>query len=257
MTTGPERRTVEWSIQEVARAAGTTSRTLRHYQDVGLLVPSRTGHNGYRYYDGGCLLRLQRILLLRGLGLGLPGIAAVLEGSADTTEALRGHLELLLQEKERLDRQIESVRTTIRKTERGEELMAEEMFKGFDHTQYKEEVEERWGKDAYARGDRWWRGLTEAERSAWQERSRRLMQDWIAAADSGAAPDSAEAQELARRQLDWLTGANGGQDVPYGYFTGLGEMYVADPRFGANYGGETRASFVRDAMQVYADRHLA
>jgi MerR family transcriptional regulator, thiopeptide resistance regulator len=257
MTTRPDTGRTEWSIQEVARAAGTTSRTLRHYQDVGLLAPSRIGHNGYRYYDGGCLLRLQRILLLRGLGLGLPEISMVLAGSADAAEALRGHLELLLREKDRLERQIESVRTTIGKTERGEQLMAGEMFNGFDHTQYREEVEERWGKDAYAKGARWWRGLSEAERSAWQERSRRLMQDWVAAADSGAAPDSAEAQELARRQFDWLAGANGGQYVSYGYFTGLGGMYVADPRFGANYGGEAGASFVRDAMKVYADRHLA
>lgn len=257
METRPDTGTAEWSIQEVAKAAGTTSRTLRHYQEVGLLVPSRIGHNGYRYYDGGCLLRLQRILLLRGLGLGLPAIAAVLAGGADTAEALRGHLELLLQERDRLGRRIESVRTTIRKIERGEEPMAEEMFKGFDHTQYKEEVEGRWGKDAYAKGDRWWRGLTEAERSDWQDRSRRLMQDWVAAAGAGTAADSEEAQDLARRQFEWLAGANGGQEVSYGYFTGLGGMYVADPRFAANYGGEAGASFVRDAMQVYADRHLA
>jgi hypothetical protein len=45
--------------------------------------------------------------------------------------------------------------------------------------------------------------------------------------------------------------------VGYGYFTGLGELYVADPRFGANYGGPAGAGFVRDAMKVYADRHLA
>ncbi|QFV00149.1 hypothetical protein KDY119_03684 [Luteimicrobium xylanilyticum] len=38
----------ERSIQEVARLASTTSRTLRHYHDVGLLHPSRIGSNGYR-----------------------------------------------------------------------------------------------------------------------------------------------------------------------------------------------------------------
>ncbi|HSU47497.1 MAG TPA: MerR family transcriptional regulator, partial [Arthrobacter sp.] len=62
----------DWSIQDVARLAGTTSRTLRHYDDIGLLKPSRVGSNGYRYYDGAALLQLQRILLLRELGLGLP-----------------------------------------------------------------------------------------------------------------------------------------------------------------------------------------
>ena len=40
------------------------------------------------------------------------------------------------------------------------------------------------------------------------------------------------------------------------YFVGLGEMYVADPRFGANYGGTDGATFVRDAMKAYADRNL-
>lgn len=82
---------MEWSIQEVARAAGTTSRTLRHYQEIGLLEPSRVGHNGYRYYDDGSLLTLQRILLLRQLGLGLPEIAKVVHGRTETTAALRGH----------------------------------------------------------------------------------------------------------------------------------------------------------------------
>jgi DNA-binding transcriptional MerR regulator len=39
---------MDWSIQDVARLAHTTSRTLRHYDDIGLLVPSRVGGNGYR-----------------------------------------------------------------------------------------------------------------------------------------------------------------------------------------------------------------
>jgi DNA-binding transcriptional MerR regulator len=78
---------MEWSIQEVARVSGTTSRTLRHYDDIGLLKPARVGSNGYRFYDPGALARLQRILLLRGLGLGLPDIRRVLDGQADDVTA--------------------------------------------------------------------------------------------------------------------------------------------------------------------------
>ena len=70
----------EWSIQELSREAGVTSRTLRHYDDVGLLPPSRTGRNGMRFYDSDALVRLQRILLLRDLGLGLPAIRDALGG---------------------------------------------------------------------------------------------------------------------------------------------------------------------------------
>ncbi len=74
----------DWSIQEIARLAGTTSRTLRHYDDIGLLPPSRIAPNGYRHYDAAALVRLQRILLLRELGLGLPQIAEVLGPSTSS-----------------------------------------------------------------------------------------------------------------------------------------------------------------------------
>jgi DNA-binding transcriptional MerR regulator len=252
---------MEWSIQDIARLAGTTSRTLRHYGDIGLLAPSRIGGNGYRYYDEDALSRLQRILLLRELGLGLPAIAEVMAGQRDNARALLGHLEWLRQEKNRLDRQIASVEITIRKMEGGEQLMAQEMFDGFDHTQYKEEVEERWGKDAYAKSDAWWRSKTPEEKSGWQARQKALSADWIAAAEAGVAPESAEAQALAQRHFDWLSGipgtpGGGTSGPPKAYFVGLGEMYVADARFAAHYGGAEGATFVRDAMRIYAERNL-
>jgi DNA-binding transcriptional MerR regulator len=251
---------MDWSIQEIAKIAGTTSRTLRHYDDIGLLRPSRTGHNGYRYYNSAALVQLQRILLLRELGLSLPVISDVLRQETDAVRALGGHLGWLQQEQARLARQAASVRQTIESLKGDGELVAEKMFDGFDHTQYKDEVEERWGKDAYAHGDSWWRGMSAEEKQAWRQGSQDLAADWIRAAGSGAPADSAEAQDLARRHVDWLTAipgtpASGGGDRK-GYVVGLGEMYVADPRFAANYGGEAGAGFVRDALRIYAERNL-
>ena len=139
--------------------------------------------------------------------------------------------------------------------------MAENMFDGFDHTQYKEEVEQRWGKDAYASGDSWWRGMSAADKASWKERLAALQRDWIAASEGGLAPESPEAQDLARRHVQWLASVPGtpastpGGDVK-GYVRGLGEMYAADPRFGANYGGDVGAAFVRDALAIYAERSL-
>jgi MerR family transcriptional regulator, thiopeptide resistance regulator len=256
-----ERTTTERSIQEVARLAGTTSRTLRHYDDVGLVRPSRVGANGYRYYDADALVRLQRVLLLRGLGLGIPAIAEVLAGQTDDAHALEGHLRWLHDERERLGRQIASVERTIRSMEGGEQIMAEQMFDGFDHTQYEAEVTERWGAEAYRAGDRWWRSLSADERAAWKARVALLQSDWIAAWESGTAPDSDVAQALAQRQYDWLSGTPGTPQTADGhptkaYFTGLGDMYVADPRFGRHYGGAEGAAFVRDAMRVYAEANL-
>jgi DNA-binding transcriptional MerR regulator len=249
---------MEWSIQDLARSAGTTSRTLRHYGDIGLLTPSRVGSNGYRYYDQESLVRLQRILLLRDLGLGLPAIAEVLEGQRDTTSALRTHLELLEQERQRLGRQIESVRTTLRKTEGGEQLMAEEVFDGFDHTQYEQEVTERWGREAYEKGDRWWRSLTEADKKAFQQRQLDIAKDFARACRSGESPDSDEVQAITRRQFDWITVGWQGSQPSAEQFACLGQMYVDDPRFTATYDrhGEGTAEFIRDAMKVYSERNL-
>lgn len=105
---------MQWSIRDIARLSGTTSRTLRHYDDIGLLPPSSIGANGYRYYDEAALTRLQRILMLRELGLGLPAIAEVLAGQTDDARALVAHLHWLEQERERVQRQIASVTTTIK-----------------------------------------------------------------------------------------------------------------------------------------------
>ncbi|MHC5701147.1 MerR family transcriptional regulator [Streptomyces tirandamycinicus] len=246
---------MEWSIQEIARKAGTTSRALRHYGELGLLPPSRIGGNGYRYYDQDALVRLQRILLLRELGLGLPAIAQVLDGQRDTATALRTHLRLLEQERERIGRQIASVRTTLDRTEKGEELMAEEVFDGFDHTRYEEEVTERWGRAAYEKGDRWWRSLSEREKRDFQDRQVAIARDFGQALRDGLAPDGEEAQAIARRHCEWLSAT---VTPTRSYVIGLGEMYVADPRFTATYDrhGEGTAAFVRDALKVYAERHL-
>lgn len=251
----------EWSIQEIARLTGTTSRTLRHYDAIGLLPPTRVGHNGYRWYSGDTLVRLQRILVLRGLGLSLPEVEQALRDEHDALVALRDHLHRLRQEQRRLVRQAASVERTIAALEGGGRLMAEEMFDGFDHTQYQEEVEQRWGKDAYASSDAWWRGMSETDRAGWKALAARLGADWTAAASSGVQADSAEAQALAQRHADWLAGIPGTPGHGTGrpakeYLLGLGDMYVADPRFAASYGGEQGATFVRDALRVWAEANL-
>ncbi|MFD5784748.1 MerR family transcriptional regulator [Streptomyces sp. NPDC126933] len=246
---------MEWSIQDIAKKAGTTSRTLRHYGELGLLEPSRTGANGYRYYDQDALVRLQRILLLRELGLGLPAIARVLGGQQDTAAALRTHLGLLEQERERIGRLITSVRTTLRKTATGEELMAEEVLDGFDHTQYEQEVTQRWGREAYAKSDRGWRSLSERERQRFQEQHEEIARDWGRTRAAGLGAGSDEAQAVARRHCAWLSVTVA---PTKSYVIGVTAMYVDDPRFAAAYEkyGEGTAVLVRDAMKVYAERHL-
>lgn len=252
---------MERSIVDIARIAGTTSRTLRHYDDVGLLAPTRVGSNGYRYYDENALLRLQRILLLRQLGLGIPAIAEALAPatrSDATAGALQVHLELLEEERDRLARQIASVRSTIRKLEGGEQLMAEEMFDGFDSTKYKDEVTQRWGADSYAKSDAWWRAKSKDEQRAYQAQHAAIAADYSAARAAGEPAEAASVQSIVARHVDWLNLAAEftGGEITASRLLVYGDMYVGDPRFAKNYGGLDGAEYVRDAFRYYAAQSL-
>ncbi|QWT23685.1 MerR family transcriptional regulator [Subtercola sp. PAMC28395] len=243
---------MEWSINDVARLACTTSRTLRHYDSLGLLAPSRVGSNGYRYYDEAALARLQRILLLRELGVGLPSIAEILANRGNNGDALRSHLRGLHQQKERLDRQIDSVELTISRMERGEELVAEEMFEGFEHTQYKIEVEHNWGAEAYAQSSRWWNSLTTDGRTDHAREQHSIQDAFTAAHGASLGVDSSTVHEIVKRHFDWITAAWGGASPTSEQFVGIADMYVADERFSVNYGGIDGARYVRDAMIAFA-----
>ena len=248
---------MQWSIQQIARLSGTTSRTLRHYDDLGLLPPSSIGANGYRHYDEAALTRLQRILMLRDLGLGLSTIAEVLAGQTDDAAALTTHLGALREERDRLERQIASVTTTVRKMEGGEQLMAEEMLDGFDHTAHQGEVTERWGGDAYARGDRWWRGLGAEGQARYRAETAELQSGFAEALERATSVDDPAVQSLVARHYAWIRESWGGVAPTAVAYLGLSDMYVADPRFAKHYGGIEGAEYVRDAMRVYAASELA
>jgi MerR family transcriptional regulator, thiopeptide resistance regulator len=91
-------------IGTVARAAGMTVRTLRHYDEIGLLVPSGRTEGGYRLYSDADVRRLYRIVALRRLGFALGDVAAVLDRDGDDPRPLvRAQID-------RLDEQIEASR---------------------------------------------------------------------------------------------------------------------------------------------------
>jgi DNA-binding transcriptional MerR regulator len=91
-----------YGIGTVARLAQVSVRTLRHYDEIGLLVPAWVDpQSGYRWYDPEQLHRLHRILVLRDLGVSLAEIGTLLDADV-TIEQLRGIL--LLREAEARER---------------------------------------------------------------------------------------------------------------------------------------------------------
>ncbi|CAL9375827.1 HTH-type transcriptional activator TipA [Nocardiopsis dassonvillei] len=136
-----------WSSGQVCRMTGVSSRTLRYYHRIGLLRPARVGPGGVRHYGRAELLRLQRILLMRGLGLSLAGIAAVLDADRDPAGALRTHLRDLLAERDRIDTLVTTVRRTLDALEEEGTMGAldpETLFAGFDTAAYTERARTQW-----------------------------------------------------------------------------------------------------------------
>ena len=113
----------QWKIGEVAKRTGLTVRTLHHYDEIGLLVPSGRTGAGYRLYGDADLARLYRILALRGMGFSLDVIGDVLgHQGGDPRPAIRDHLDRL-EEQLALTQQLRSrIMCVLDALDRGEEL---------------------------------------------------------------------------------------------------------------------------------------
>lgn len=120
-----------------------------------------------------------------------------------------------------------------------------------DHESHSAEVIERWGQKAYDIANSWWSGLDVSARNDFLRESSDLSAAWIQAAAT-AAVDSDEVRALVLRHSQWITRAWGGVEPTREQLVGLGDMYVADERFAANYGGAAGAQFVRDAIALHA-----
>ncbi|MFI6027517.1 MerR family transcriptional regulator [Amycolatopsis magusensis] len=250
-------------VGRVAELAGVTVRTLHHYDEIGLLIPSGRSAAGYRRYSDADVDRLQRILVYRELGFPLETIAAIVdEPSGDPVGHLEHQRELLHERIERLRCMVASVEHVLEAKKMGEALTPEEkleVFGGFREPEgYAEQAAARWG------GTPEWQWAQEnAEprtKEDWAE-AERVRRDWVerllALLDAGAAPDSEAAMDLAeehRRMLGAFMGECG-----YEMHRNVTALYVTEP---VQLGFLVRepdqrpglAEFVRDAVVANSAR---
>ncbi len=103
-----------YTVHEPAAMAGISARTLRHYDAIGLLKPSRLRAAGYRFYGPAQVDQFQHILFYRELGLGLTAIRQVLyDPGFDSIEALKMHREQLLTKRQHVNQLIANLDRTI------------------------------------------------------------------------------------------------------------------------------------------------
>ncbi|MFF8378341.1 MerR family transcriptional regulator [Streptomyces sp. NPDC015661] len=251
-----------WSIADVARMSGVTSRTLRHYDEIGLLEPAWTASDGHRHYEEPQLLRLQQILLMRELDLGLREIREVLDSGADRVTVLREHHARLLAEQDRLGTLARTVARTIAELEENEDEhmveinRPENLFEGFQpDPDLEAETRERYPQ-AYEQSRQAVEALTPETAERWQREVTAQMirfAEFMAAGTPADAPAVQAEVDVHYRDVCrfWTPNAEA--------YRGLARTYVEDDRFRENFDriAVGLAEYECRAMTVYADTRLS
>ncbi|WP_062291134.1 MerR family transcriptional regulator [Demequina phytophila] len=244
---------MDLDISAVARLTGVTSRTLRHYDAIGLLSPAWTGHDGRRHYGDAELLRLQHILVLRELEVPLETVASIVDTDDPvlTAALMRDHHTALLARRDRFASLAETVERTVTRLEKGLPMTTDDMFEGFDHARYEPEARERWGDDAVADSNAAWKGLSAEGQRAHLAEHEAIAEALAALAAADADPASTEVQAVVARHHAWVSVFwTPGREA----YTGLGRMYVDDARFRTTYDkhGDGTAELLRDGIEEFS-----
>ncbi len=249
---------MEYSGNKLTKMSGVSARTLRYYDEIGLLKPKRVAASGYRIYGQDEVDALQQILFYRELGFALDDIRKLMTApDFDREQAFMRHLASLHKQRERLDTLINNVAKSIAAM-KGEVTMTDnEKFDGFKRSlidenerKYGAEIREKYGDGIIDETNANLMGLTQEQYND-SERLRAQFEKTLKAAFDKGEPAGDLAMQACDLHRQWLTVFYPKYNKEY--HKGIGEMYVADERFSANYDklAPGCTEFLRDAINVY------
>ncbi|WP_449621560.1 MerR family transcriptional regulator [Robertmurraya sp. Marseille-Q9965] len=253
---------MEYTVQKLAQLAGVSSRTLRYYDEIGILKPARINSSGYRIYGEKEVDRLQQILFYRELGVNLETIKDIMTSpSYDGAKALKEHREQLLEKRKQLDLLIMNVEKSIASTEGRINMSNKEKFEGFkkkmveeNEQKYGKEIREKYGEETVNKSNAKLLNMSEADYEA-VTKLEAQVKETLAEAFKTGDPTSEIAQKAADLHKQWLTyyWAEYSKEA----HAGLAQMYVDDERFTAYYDKEQpgTAEFLRDAIHIYTGQN--
>lgn len=249
---------MEYTVQRLADLAGVSTRTLRYYDEIGILKPARINSSGYRIYGLAEVDRLQQILFYRELGVNLEQIKAIItDPSFDGAAALQEHRQKLLEKRQQLDILIANVEKTIAMKEGRLDMSNKEKFEGFkkkmiedNEKKYGKEIREKYGNDMVDQSNAKLQNMTQEQYEEVTALAEQVAETLAAALKTGD-PAGDLAQKAAELHKQWLT-------YYWNHYrkeahAGLAQMYVDDERFKAYYDKEQpgTAEFFRDAILIY------
>lgn len=229
-------------INEIAKLSGVSTRTLRYYDQIGLIKPAKILDNGYRVYDETQVDLLQQILFYRELNFELTDIKRIMSTKDySRMNALNEHLEALEKEAKRINLLINNVKTTISTLEGKTRMKDTEKFMGFKETKvkeneakYGEEMRKKYGNEIIDNANSKTLGLSIEEWNKLDELEQSILKSLKDAMNKNDV-SCEEAKELTKLHATWLQ-----SKWPDGVYSkemhlSLAEGYLADERFIAYY----------------------
>ena len=249
---------MEYTVQKLARMAGISTRTLRYYDEIGILKPARINSSGYRIYGKEEVDMLQHILFYRELGVNLDAIKEIVTTPVfDGLRALEEHRSRLLEKREQLNLLIANVDKTIASKERSIIMSDKEKFEGFksklieeNENKYGREVRQKYGNETVDKSNKKVMNMTQEEYDKVSRLADEVMKTLYAAFQTGD-PAGELAQKAADLHRQWLSFY--WDSYTKNAHAGVAQMYVDDERFTEYYDKKQpgMANFLRDAVLVY------
>ena len=249
----------ELTVGQTAALVGVSVRTLHHWDEIGLVVPSARSWAGYRLYGPDDVARIHRVLVYRETGMTLAEVARVLDDpGADAEAHLVRQRELLRARIAHLTRMLRAVDTMMERNSMGENLtpqqQAEILGAEWDPA-WQEEAEERWGdSDEWAQAAARKAAMTRQDWARVAEETEALETDLANAMREGVVPGSERANALAERHrasIDrWF-------DTTYAKQVLIARGYVANSRFTAYYDKRESglAAWIKEIIDANAAAH--
>jgi len=96
-------------ISEAARRSGLSAKTIRYYEDIGLIQPAGRGDNGYRQYDNTTVEALHFLARAREVGFDLQECRQLLDLQRDRSRQSRHARELVMEKSQQLQTRIDQL----------------------------------------------------------------------------------------------------------------------------------------------------
>ncbi len=220
-------------------------------------TPQKTSASGYRIYTEEDLETLQQILIFKELGFTLKEIKKIIQNPAfNQEEALLLQRKMLSEERNRIERMINTIDKVIKHMKGEIKMTTEEKFEGlrFDNNPYEEEARQRWGNQAVDEANARLKKMTQDEQKALSERWDMIFKKL--AGLRSQSPASPEVQAAIKEWYEFLN--NSFASYSPEAFSGLGQLYITDERFTRSIDqyGEGLAQLLSEAMRIFADNML-